>query len=86
MNEQKLEQEMTRLHTMVRLGTVSSVDTENRMARVTFPAMGFVSGTLKVLKTGRDSNGDYYMPSVGAEVLCLYLPVKDGDGFVLGGV
>ena len=28
----------------------------------------------------------YWMPSVGQMVVCLYIPVDDGDGFVLGGL
>lgn len=27
-----------------------------------------------------------WLPKVGQEVLCLYLPAKDGDGFILGGL
>jgi phage baseplate assembly protein gpV len=28
----------------------------------------------------------YWMPKVGETVLVLYLPVRDGDGFILGGI
>lgn len=32
------------------------------------------------------SNVTYWMPKVGDTVLCLFLPVPGGDGFILGGV
>jgi hypothetical protein len=28
----------------------------------------------------------YWMPEVGDAVLALYIPVEDGDGFILGGI
>jgi phage baseplate assembly protein gpV len=28
----------------------------------------------------------YWMPTVGSKVVCLYLPVFNGDGFILGGL
>lgn len=33
-----------------------------------------------------DATAGNWFPAVGEMVLCLYLPVEDGDGFVLGGV
>jgi len=32
------------------------------------------------------SNVTYWMPKVGDTVLALYIPVFDGDGFILGGI
>lgn len=104
---------------IVRVGTVSSIDTAARTARVKFADLGnMVSGNLRVIQqyacgvhvvpdaehthaihdtyTGggsaeafpdHDHPGTYttyWMPKVGDEVLCLYLPVFNGDGVILG--
>ena len=67
------------LANLVRIGIVSSVDTEGKKARVIFKDKGFVSGWLHVLQ--KDSE---WIPAVDDVVLCLYLPVDNGDGFILG--
>lgn len=88
------------LNSIVRIGTVSSVDAGRRTARVKFPDMGgMVSGDLKVLqhngaavnvqvsdKHSHAASVGYWMPRVNDAVVCLYLPVFNGDGFILGGV
>lgn len=103
------------LANLVRIGTVSSVDSSNRTARVVFKDMDIVSGWLPVLqhfgagvyirsdgshtheledgdptKTGgshnHDANVAYWMPKVNDMVVVLYLPVFNGDGFILGGI
>ncbi len=108
------------LSNLVRVGTVSSVDSTNRKVRVMFKDMGITSGWLYVLQhyqagvyvdpdgkhthtiadtyTGggsastepdHDHTGThltYWMPKVNDRVLALYLPVFNGDGFVLGGI
>lgn len=77
------------LYGMVRVGIVSSVSPGANTARVTFPDMGnMVSGNLKYL-TRSDVRSDLYapwIPRIGQPVLCLYIPVQDGDGFILGGI
>ena len=67
------------LSRLVQIGTVSAVDGSKRMARVILKEAGHVSGWLKVLS----SSG---MPKVNDQVLVLYLPVFNGDGFILGGI
>lgn len=66
------------LSNLVRIGVVSSVDPENRRARVIFKDKGFVSGWLYVLQHIA------WMPAVNDAVVCLYIPVSNGDGFILG--
>lgn len=101
------------LSNLVRIGTVSSVDSEKRTARVMFKDKDMVSGWLSVLQHSRagvyvksdgkhshdlsggsttEENGEhdhvanvtYWMPKVNDTVLVLYLPVFNGDGFILG--
>lgn len=65
----------------VRVGIVTAVDAVNRRARVLFQDMGFSSGWLKVLRHGQQ---DTWMPNINDSAVVLYLPVWQGDGFVLG--
>ena len=98
----------------VRLGFVTDVKNEKRVARVKFEDLGYTSDWLPVLIT-RDFIPDYdvpqrtefeaggsgdpafashkhdliikpYMPKKGEQVLCLYEPVRNGRGFILGGI
>lgn len=90
---------MAALEQIVRVGTVSSVNTAERTARVKFSYLGdMVSGSLRVMQhyacavevttdqahNHPDTRTTFWMPEVGDTVLCLYLPVFNGDGVVLG--
>lgn len=90
---------------MVRVGTVTAVDNDKRLAQVFFQDLKLPSGWIPVL-INRDFAPDYnvpqeteekdghkheikwkpWMPEVNDQVLCLYEPVRDGRGFVLGGI
>lgn len=65
----------------VRVGIVTAVDWDHRKARVLYRDMGFTSGWLTVLRHGA---GDSWMPSVNDVAVVLYLPVFNGDGYILG--
>ena len=105
---------------MVRVGTVTAVDNDKRLAQVYFQDMKLPSGWLPVLisldvmhyypydekqwteyetewKGSKEGDPDYadhrhqvimkpYMPKVNDQVLCLYEPIRNGRGFVLGGI
>lgn len=76
-----MDQEETNriLSGLVRVGTVTNVDEGKRMARVKFQSEDMTSGWLHVLaRTG------FWLPKTNATVLCVYLPVFNADGFVLG--
>lgn len=102
------------LSVMVRVGKVTAVDNDKRLAQVYFQDMGLASGLIPVL-INRDYIPDYdvpqrteyeqggsgdpafenhkhdlvikpWMPKLGDQVLCLYEPIRDGRGFVLGGI
>lgn len=80
---------------MVRIGTVMIADEKTRMARVKFQSENLVSGWLYVVnarpcvRLTEEQNAEElpvrpWMPAANANVLCLYLPVFNGDGFILG--
>lgn len=77
---------------MVRVGIVTDVDKNDRRVRVRFPNLNMTSGWLYVLQAPPDVKIiiDFtvtpWMPSVNDKVLCLYIPVFNGDGFVLGAI
>lgn len=99
---------------MVRVGKVTAVNNDKRLAQVEFKDMGLVSGWIPVLinrdfipdydvpqRTEYEAGGSGYaeyashkhdliikpwMPKVNDQVLCLYEPIRDGRGFVLGGI
>ena len=103
---------MDLLSNLVRVGTVSSVNSEKRTARVIFKSLdNMVSGELIVLQHNnagvavdiedttlaygvetKDHNHEasanvmYWMPTIGQSVLCIYEPVFNGAGFILGGL
>ena len=78
-----LEHKTDELERIVRVGTVATVDTENRTARVSWENWdeGVRSGELNVLYNGTD-----WMPSVGQRVVSLHRPSDNGAGFILGAV
>ena len=73
---------------LVRYGTVTAVS--GTKVRVFFPDQNLSSGLLPCLQhkgttlTDSDDTLDEWKPEVGQKVVCLYLPVDNGDGFVLG--
>lgn len=76
---------------LVRLGTVMDRNEQKLMVRVLYRDTGVPSGWLHVLKRGmvlhpREDSlvMKPWMPEMDAVVLCLYLPISGGDGFVLG--
>ena len=69
------------MENFVRVGTVTAVNTKTRKARVLFQDMGFSSGWLAVLRNGQT---DTWMPKVNDTAVVLYLPVWQGDGYILG--
>ena len=73
------------MESTIRVGVVSSTNPGSGTVRVELPDDdSLVSFDLRVLvrKTHRDQ--DYWMPDVGDQVLCLFLPFGLEQGFVLG--
>lgn len=88
------------LNGIVRIGTVSSVDSNEKRVRCIFRDTEMTSGWLFVLQSpvtasvgraGEDSHThsvslSAWIPKLNDVVVVLYLPVQNGDGFVLGRV
>lgn len=80
-----LEMEDENGRELVKVGEVSSVDYEKGTARVVFDdEEGFVSNDLQVLQRNTQDNQDFWMPDVGEDVVCLFLPNGMEDGFIVG--
>ena len=74
------------LSRLVQIGTVSDVDNGKRRARVILKETGHTSGWLSFASHKHDLIIKPWMPKVNDQVLVLYLPVFNGDGFILGGI
>lgn len=75
---------------MFRIGMVSSVNGKNCTARVTFPDKeDMVSAELPIVVIGSYQTKGYWVPEVGMQVLCCFMPNPAGTGmnagFILGG-
>lgn len=69
----------------IRIGEVSSVDPKNCTARVVFDDEdGFISNDLPIIQRNTQSTKDYWLPAVGEDVICVFLPCGEEDGFILG--
>lgn len=68
------------LSALVRVGKVTAVNRAKRTAQVQYEDMDLHSGWLPVLLTGAE------LPRVNDQVLVLYEPIRDGRGFILGGI
>ncbi|MEE0095982.1 MAG: hypothetical protein UEU47_05980 [Oscillospiraceae bacterium] len=72
---------------LVRVGTVMNVS--GRYCRVKFRDTGIDSGWLRIVNTPPTVTSETvspWVPAINDTVLCLYLPVENGDGFVIGGL
>ncbi|WP_425057612.1 hypothetical protein SCACP_21290 [Sporomusa carbonis] len=73
------------LKNIVRVGKVSSVDSATASVRVAFEdRQGMVSYDLPVIVPWSMKNKFHYLPDVGEQVLCLFLPNGNAQGFCLG--
>ncbi len=80
----------------IQLGTVTALDETKQTARVKFQDTGICSDWLYIIQHVRKpscNNPDCHctecgrwLPKINDTVLVLYLPIRDGDGFILGGV
>lgn len=75
------DNDIQELKDIVKIGIVSSRDTDKRTARVKIQDQGRVTGDLQIVQTSSE-----WMPGIGQWVLCLFIPGGEGDGFILGGI
>ncbi len=86
--------DIKQIKNIFRVGLVSSVNGATCSARVTFPdkddldGKGLVSYELPIITIGSNGTLGYWVPEVGTQVLCVFLPNPSGnglkDGFILG--
>ncbi len=75
----------TRLNQMIRIGKVSTIDPAAGTARVILPdSGGVVSYDLPILFKKTQNDKYYSMPDIGEQVLCLFLPNGQEQGFIIG--
>lgn len=75
----------TELNKVIRIGTISSIDPKTATARVLFEERdNQVSFDLPIIFPRTKDTQDYFMPTVGEEVLCIFLPNGMEEGFVIG--
>lgn len=75
------------LQNIIRVGIVSSHNPENATVKVIFPDKdNTVSYDLSVLMAQTEKNKDYFIPDIGEQVLCLFLPNGIEEGFVIGSI
>lgn len=71
------------LKNLIRVGRVSSLG--KATARVVFPdRQNMVSYDLQVIVRKSQNDKDYWMPDIGEQVVCLFLPSGNAQGFILG--
>lgn len=74
-----------KLNNLFRLGTVTSLQEDKALARVVFEDRdNMESANLPVLVRNSLKNKDYWMPDIGEQVLCLFLPIGMEAGFIVG--
>ena len=75
------------LKNLIRVGSVSAINPAKCAARVVFADRSeVVSFELPVLVRGSLRNKDYWMPDPGEQVVCLFLPSGNAQGFIIGSI
>jgi phage baseplate assembly protein V len=70
---------------LIRVGIVSSINPEKCTARVAFgDRSNVVSYELPILVRGSLKNKEYWMPDTDEQVVCIFLPSGNAQGFILG--
>jgi phage baseplate assembly protein V len=73
------------MNELIRVGRISSIAPDKCAARVTFADKAeVVSFDLPILVRGSLETKDYWMPVVKEQVVCLFLPNGNANGFILG--
>ena len=67
------------------IGTVMSVNPEDRTAKVVYCESGMVSAPL-IIVNSRNANETEWIPELNQKVLCLLIENGEGDGFIIGGL
>lgn len=66
------------------VGRVSAIYPNRGTAKVIFDDKNVVSRELPVLMRGSQDSKDYWMPSIGEQVVCIFLQNTSKFGFIVG--
>jgi len=73
------------LKNLIRVGKVTAIDTTKHQARVLFDDKhSTVSYWLDIIVRNTFKNKDYELPDIDEQVICLFLPSGNAQGFILG--
>jgi phage baseplate assembly protein V len=69
---------------LFRIGSVTAIDEENQLVRVTFDDLDdTVSPWLQVSTFGAHKDDDFWLPDIDEQVLCIFMPTGNAEGYVL---
>jgi phage baseplate assembly protein V len=69
---------------LFRVGSVTAIDEENQLVRVTFDDLDdTVSPWLQVSTLGAHADDCYWMPDIDEQVFCVFMPTGNAEGYVL---
>ena len=72
------------LKDLFRVGTVTGIDDVNQSVRVTFDDLDdTVSPWMQVSTRGAYKDDDYWMPDPDEQVMCMFMPTGNAEGYVL---
>jgi phage baseplate assembly protein V len=75
----------TILKNIIRVGNVTAINAAGHQVRVAF-GDNAVSYWLDVIVRNTYKNKDYAMPDLGEQVVCIFLPNGNSQGYILGAV
>lgn len=83
--DQQIKAMQAQLKNLFRVGTVTSIKPDLCRARVVFPDRdNMESADLQIIVRNTLKDKDYWMPDIGEQVLCFFLPIGLEQGFIIG--
>lgn len=68
---------------LFRIGTVCDLSSEGQQVRVNFDDLGTVSPLMQVPAFGALGDDYFWMPEIGEQVMCMFMPTGNAEGYVL---
>ena len=68
---------------LFRVGTVCDLYPDMQQVRVNFDDLGTVSPLMQMPAFGVAGDDHFWMPEIGEQVLCLFMPTGNAEGYVL---
>ncbi|WP_094607727.1 hypothetical protein SPSIL_009110 [Sporomusa silvacetica DSM 10669] len=74
----------SQIKNLFRVGTVSAIDDANQLVRVAFDDLDdTVSPWMQVAARGAYKDDDYWIPDPDEQVMCMFMPTGNAEGYVL---